>query len=170
MELDHSLGALLVEFEQELFRLADHARNPGSESGYMQTLRTFRMNRADLVPQFMLELEAGLAALRSPASTAKPIAPSPTAGFQALSLVEDAVMDEDTVLREIASRQEGRANLALHLLGQRFGVLAGTPAFDAERIPLGSAGAVPRHARRQPVRCRSRTTPACCCTDCSTAR
>src|SRR5690606_13263346 len=47
------------------------------------------------------------------------------------------VMDEGTVLREIASRQEGRANLALHLLGQRFGVLAAAPAFDAERIPLG---------------------------------
>ena len=46
-------------------------------------------------------------------------------------------MDEDAVLREIATRQESRAALPLHLLGQRFGVLAGTPAFDAERIPLG---------------------------------
>src|SRR3546814_3244529 len=27
--------------------------------------------------------------------------------------------------------------LPLHRLGQRFGVLAGSPAFDAERIPLG---------------------------------
>jgi hypothetical protein len=137
VELDHSLGTLLTEFEQELFRLADLARNPGTESGYMQTLRTFRMNRADLVPHFMLELEASLAALRSPASAAKPVTAASTAGFQTLSLVEDTVMDEDTVLREVASRQEGRANLAVHLLGQRFGVLAGAPAFDAERIPLG---------------------------------
>lgn len=135
-ELDHSLGTLLTEFEQDLFRLADSARNPGTESGYMQTLRTFRMNRADLVPQFMLELEASLAGLRSPAA-ARPAASAPVAGFQTLSLVEDTVMDEDTVLREIAARQEGRASLALHLLGQRFGVLAGKPAFDAERIPLG---------------------------------
>src|SRR5690606_30850609 len=36
-----------------------------------------------------------------------------------------------------ATRQESRAALPLHLLGQRFGVLAGSPAFDAERIPLG---------------------------------
>ena len=27
--------------------------------------------------------------------------------------------------------------LPLHLLGQRFGVLAAAPAFDAERVPLG---------------------------------
>lgn len=136
-ELDPALGVLLNEFEQELFRLADLARNPGSESGYMQTLRTFRMNRADLVPQFMLELEASLCAIRQPAVVVATPAAASAASFHSLSLVEDAVMDEDTVLREIASRQEGRANLSLHLLGQRFGVLAGSPAFDAERIPLG---------------------------------
>ena len=66
VELDNNLGAMLQEFEQELFRLADLARNPGAESGYMQTLRTLRMNRADLIPRFMQEVEAGLAAIRSP--------------------------------------------------------------------------------------------------------
>jgi len=136
-ELDANLGNMLREFEQELFRLADLARNPGAESNYMQTLRTLRMNRADLIPRFMQELEAGVAAIR----TAKPVAAEPEHGeripFHALSLVEDEVMDEDAVLREIATRQESRAALPLHLLGQRFGVLAGSPAFDAERIPLG---------------------------------
>ena len=136
-ELDNSLGTMLKEFEQELFRLADLARTPGVESGYMQTLRTLRMNRADLIPRFMLELEAGVAAIR----TAQPAPDEPEAGarvrFHNLSLVEDEVMDEGAVLREVATRQESRAALPLHLLGQRFGVLAGSPAFDAERIPLG---------------------------------
>jgi hypothetical protein len=138
-DLDGNLGLMLSEFEQELFRLADQARNPGSESSYMQTLRTFRLNRSDLVPHFMLELEASVAGIRSGAQ-ASPAAmdPSlPSTGFGKLSLVDEAVMDEGTVLREIASRQENRANLPLHLLGQRFGVLAAAPAFDAERIPLG---------------------------------
>src|SRR5690606_36725111 len=54
-----------------------------------------------------------------------------------LSLVDDSMIDEDTLLREIATRQEGRASLPMHLLGQRFGVLAGSPAMDAERLPLG---------------------------------
>ncbi|MET0550161.1 MAG: DUF1631 family protein [Xanthomonas sp.] len=139
-ELDQSLNALLFEFEQELFRLADQARNPGVESGHMGTLRNFRVNRADLVPRFVLALEASLAGIRTavpaPARQHADDAPS-SAGFGALSLVDDAVMDEGTVLREIASRQEGRANLSLHLLGQRFGVLAGAPAFDSDRLPLG---------------------------------
>lgn len=137
VELDTSLGTMLKEFEQELFRLADLARSPGVESGYMQTLRTLRMNRADLIPRFMLELEAGVAGVRS----ARPADDTPAAGarvqFHNLSLVEDEVMDEGAVLREVATRQESRAALPLHLLGQRFGVLAGSPAFDAERIPLG---------------------------------
>lgn len=134
-ELDNHLGAMLKEFEQELFRLADLARNPGAESGYMQTLRTLRMNRADLIPRFMLELEAGLAAIRTPVATLPEA--EERVRFQNLALVEETVMDEGAVLREIATRQESRAALPLHLLGQRFGVLAGGPAFDAERIPLG---------------------------------
>ncbi len=45
--------------------------------------------------------------------------------------------DEANLLRTIAARQESRAGLPLLLLGQRFGVLAGAPAFDAERLPIG---------------------------------
>ncbi|WP_129135195.1 DUF1631 domain-containing protein [Luteimonas sp. YGD11-2] len=136
-ELDHGLTRMLDEFERELFRLADLARNPGAESGYMQTLRSFRLNRADLVPRFMIGIERALAAIRRPAATRTDSSAPGEVSFRNLSLVETAVMDEGTVLREVGSRQEGRATLALHLLGQRFGVLAGKPAFDAIRLPLG---------------------------------
>src|SRR5690606_27054425 len=66
-ELDRGMQRMLAEFERELFRLADMARNPGAESGYMQALRSFRLNRADLLPRFMVQVESGLAAVRSPA-------------------------------------------------------------------------------------------------------
>ncbi|MFC7301316.1 DUF1631 domain-containing protein [Cognatiluteimonas weifangensis] len=138
-ELERHLTAMLAEFEQQLFRLADHARNPGVESTHLQTLRTLRLNRSDLVPRFMVGLEASLAALgRGPAQVAGTAGADTAAGtFHHLRLVDDAELDEDAVLRDIAVRQESRASLTLHLLSQRFGVLAGTPAFDAERIPLG---------------------------------
>ena len=137
-ELDHGMERMLLEFERELFRLADLARNPGAESGYMQALRSFRLNRADLLPRFMIHLESALAGLRSPVEPPQPAHDeNDPPSFHNLSLVETSVMDEDTVLGEVASRQEGRATLALHLLGQRFGVLAGSPAFDAGRLPLG---------------------------------
>lgn len=134
-EMARLLGQMLNDFEQQLFRLADHARNPGLQSGYMDTLRIVRLNRADLVPRYLMGLESALAGMRDatrPAGTA----PGPVA-FHALALVDDESMDEESVIRGIAMRHEARASLPLHLLGQRFGVLAGAPAFDAERLPVG---------------------------------
>ena len=135
-ELERHLAATISDFEQQLFRLSEHARNPALQAGYLQTLRTLRMNSSDLVPRFMAGLEASLAAMGRDVSAPPASEPVPVS-FHRLSLVEEAEMDEEAVLRDIAVRQESRASLTLHLLGQRFGVMAGAPAFDAERIPLG---------------------------------
>ncbi|WP_159016516.1 DUF1631 family protein [Cognatiluteimonas profundi] len=135
-ELERQLTATMQDFEQQLFRMSEHAREPALQAGYMQTLRTLRMRSSDLVPRFMLGLEASLASVRrAPSRTGA--SDNPPASFTHLSLVDDSQMDEDAVLRDIASRQEARSSLPLHLLGQRIGVMAGTAAFDAERIPLG---------------------------------
>lgn len=133
--LDPGLNQMLDEFEKELFRLTERSWHPGNDSPYSHAMRTFRAIRPDLVPHFMLELERGLASLRRPAS-GQAEEPDRRLGHE-LSLVDDSNFDENTLLREIATRQEGRASLAMHLLGQRFGVLAGSPALDGERLPLG---------------------------------
>ena len=135
-ELERLLQAMLGELEQQLFRLADHARNPGVESEYLHTLRTLRLNRSDLVPRFMIGLEGSLASL---GQSTGPVQHATVAwsGAHNLSLIDDADMDETTVLRDIASRHSSRSSLALHLLGQRFGVLAASPAMDIERLPCG---------------------------------
>jgi len=136
-ELARELGTMLNDFEQQLFRLADHARTPALQAEHMLSLRTLQLNRSDLVPRFMMGLEANLAALGRTPSLVQAGPETAAPRFQNLSLVDDSEMDEDTLLRDIAVRQESRASLTLHLLGQRFGVIAGAPAFDAERIPLG---------------------------------
>ncbi|NUS60201.1 MAG: DUF1631 family protein, partial [Lysobacter sp.] len=137
-EMARHLSAMLNEAEQQLFRLADHARNPGIQAGHMETLRTLRLNRADLVPRYLIGLESALAGVRDPkAATRLGVTGVKQPSFRNLSLVDDESMDEDSVLRDIALRHESRASLPLHLLGQRFGVLAGQPAFDAERLPVG---------------------------------
>lgn len=138
-ELETRLERMLAEFEQQLFRLADHARNPAIESGHLQTLRSMRLNRSDLIPRYMLGVEASLARLGRDAPPTPEAAQAPAAmpSFHGLSLVEMDDMDDELILRDIAQRGEAAATLPLHLLGQRFGVLAAAPAFDAERIPLG---------------------------------
>lgn len=135
-ELARELDQLLMEFEQELFRLAEQARDPTLRAGYMDTLRSLRLHRADLVPHFLVELETALTRIRE----APPVpgsVPKTSQVIDDLRLVEDSEIDEDTALRMIAVRHEWRASLPLLLLGQRFGVIAGAPAFDAERLPFG---------------------------------
>lgn len=141
-DLERNLVSAITEFEEELFRLADRSGTTGGATiDYMHTLRVVRLNRHDLAPRFMQLLESSLAGLRKPVPLAVPSRqvsmPGPALNFRNLSLVDESVMDEGAVLYAIASRQESRANLILHLLGQRFGVLAAAPAFDSERIPLG---------------------------------
>ncbi len=137
-ELERRLDDMLAEFEQQLFRLADHARNPAVESGYLQTLRTLRLNRADLVPRFLLGVETALARLdHAHEQPHVDTGPKPAPEIGSLALVDETRMDAELVLRDIAQRAAARASLPLHLLGQRFGVLAAAPAFDAERVPLG---------------------------------
>ena len=141
-DLEGNLVSAITEFEEELFRLADRSGTTGGATiDYMHTLRVVRLNRHDLAPRFMQLLESGVVGLRKPVALAVPSRqvsmPSPALNFRNLSLVDESVMDEGAVLYAIASRQESRANLILHLLGQRFGVLAAAPAFDSERIPLG---------------------------------
>lgn len=141
-ELERGLVAALTEFEEDLYRLADGSGMiSGKGADYMQTLRVVRLNRHDLVPRFMQLVEGGLAGIRKStlleANARPPLTTVPTVSFRNLSLVEESMMDEGALLHEIATRHESRTYLVLHLLGQRFGVLAGAPAFDTERIPLG---------------------------------
>jgi hypothetical protein len=131
-----ALNGMLVEFEQQLFKQAEQARNNNRQAEHFVNLRALQKNRGDLIPHYMFGLEAELAALRSPRDAAQQQAPA-RMDYQTLTLVEDAVMDQEIVLREVARRHETRANAQMLMLGQRFGVLAGTPAFEPETLPLG---------------------------------
>ncbi|WP_192631603.1 DUF1631 domain-containing protein [Lysobacter sp. OAE881] len=135
-EMSRQLEAMLGEFEQQLFKHADLARNPAQQASHLETLRTTRLNRADLVPRYLALVESELTTIRDPIGA--PLESNGSApAFRDLKLVEHGEVDESLLLRTIAARQESRAGLPLLLLGQRFGVLAGQPAFDAERLPVG---------------------------------
>lgn len=135
-EIAPQLERMLAEYEQQLFRQADQARNPGLQSGFLETLRLVRLRRADLIPRYLSGLEASLSRVREAERVSRSVAAA-APEFRELRLVDDSEVDENTVLRGLASRHESRAGLGLMLLGQRFGVLAGAPAFDSERLPVG---------------------------------
>lgn len=135
-DLGERINQMLVDYEQQLFKLAERARSNEKQAEQFANLHAMRKRRSDLLPMFLAGLEAELAAVREPRD------PAPKTGherieYQTLTLVEDAEMDQDIVLREIARRHDARSHTLLYLMGQRFGVLAGTPAFDAAQLPVG---------------------------------
>ncbi len=127
---------MLVEFEQQLFKLAERARSNEKQAEQFANLHSLRKSRSDLLPMFLAGLEAEVAGIRLPQQP-PPQEEAPRIQYQTLTLVEDAEMDQEIVLREIARRHDTRTHTQLYLMGQRFGVLAGSPAFDASQLPIG---------------------------------
>lgn len=132
-EMRRWLAATLDEFELGLFRLAEGARNYDLQKQFNGVLEEARRHRPQVVPAFLVELESSLASMRFPAKPEAVVALKP----QTLSLVNDVDIEEDIALKEAATRAEMRCGMPLFLLGQRFGVLACRPAFDAEALPIG---------------------------------
>ena len=131
------LKLTIVELERELFREAERARNSQIQADlYAQTRQLHEVN-AQFGPRFLDRLGDALASLREPRSapTAAPV-PQPVSATT-LTLVNDTDIDRDIVLVNIIRREAQRSATPLQLLGQRFGVLAAGPAFDAETLPFG---------------------------------
>ncbi|WP_176693206.1 DUF1631 domain-containing protein [Arenimonas terrae] len=135
-EIERTLVSMLNEFEQQLFKYAEQARSNLVQTRWLEAQRLVKRTRPDLVPRFLIALEAELACIKDPPGP-KSIIGGPRINRGELSLVENLDLDETTVLSEIAGRAEVRNSLPLYLLGQRFGVLAGKPAFDSENLPIG---------------------------------
>lgn len=138
-EIERTLVAVLNEFEQQLFKYAEQARSNMVQTRWLEAQRLVKRTRPDLVPRYLIALEAELACIKDPPGS-KVLAGSFPLSRGELTLVENMDMDETAVLSEIAGRAEVRNSLPLYLLGQRFGVLAGKPAFDAEALPIGPQG------------------------------
>jgi hypothetical protein len=153
-QFEHAVSRTLDEFEQELFKLAERSRSNEQQHARFEALREIKRGRADIAPRFLLHVESSLAHLnpsagKTPESN-KRAATSTSIGGSTLELVDSEVLEEDLALQEIVSKSEIRHSQALYALAHRFGVLAGSPAWEPDVLPLGPAqlcGAL-RHATR----------------------
>ncbi|HCT28165.1 MAG TPA: DUF1631 domain-containing protein [Stenotrophomonas sp.] len=129
---------LTVEaLEQTLLHDADRARNPMQQADLMAQrgqLHAFAGHFADRMLDAVAEALAGL---REPSTaTAAHATPPPLPGMLGLSLVDEHEVDRDLLLTEMIRRETLRSTNTLNLLGQRLGVLAAAPAFEADTLPL----------------------------------
>lgn len=137
-QFELAIARTLDELEQELFKLADRSRSNDQQHTRFEALREIRRARADIAPRFLLHIESSLAQI-SNAAGKSPDTNKRTPQNVTLELVESDVLEEDLALQEIVSKSEIRHSQALYALAHRFGVLAGSPAWETEVLPLGPA-------------------------------
>lgn len=128
------LQKLLNDFESILFKNTENAGGSETQTEQFSHLRNLKRTRHDFIPRFMAGVEHQLAGIR--AGTVAEAAPKPISA-NSMGLMDPDAFDEAQVRFEITSRCESQNSFEIFLLGQRFGVLAGRPAFDAEQLPLG---------------------------------
>lgn len=126
----------LDQVENVLFGLAERAGNSGEQQLHFESLREVKLARADMAPRFLQHVEASLAALRPAHGATRPPADLQPQRSP-LGLVDAALLEEDLALQEIAGKAEVRNSLDLNALAQRLAVVAGTPAWAIDAMPLG---------------------------------
>jgi hypothetical protein len=150
-QFEHAVSRTLDELEQELFKLAERSRSNEQQHARFEALREIKRGRADIAPRFLLHVESTLAHINANAGKA-PESPRRQTAIPGtpLELIDSEVLDEDLALQEIVSKSEIRHSQALYALAHRFGVLAGSPAWETEVLPLGPAqlGRALLHATR----------------------
>ena len=132
-----SVGAALDEYEHELPRQAVRARSGEQSRRWLESLREFKRARDQVTPRFLANIEDALARFDEHADVSVQNGTEHT-GVE-LSLVETGDLELSLASQELATKAETRQSLALLDLGHRFGILAGQPAFEAERVALGPA-------------------------------
>ena len=139
VDLERSVGAAITDFEQVVVRELERASFGAALDRWKLVLTTIERARPDIVRNFLANLEAELANLQQPQVVRGQLQTRYQAG-DVLALVDDHEIEETSALTDAATRAELQNSLPLFLLGQRFGVLAGRPAFDAETLPIGPQG------------------------------
>lgn len=133
-----ALRRTLDQLDNTLFGLAERAGSSAEQQRHFEYMREIKVARADVVPRFLQHIESRLATIRTPAET-EATAADGEVRLSTLGLVDTAAFEEDLALQEIASKAEVRNSVELHPLAQRLAVIAGSPVYPNETLPLGPA-------------------------------
>lgn len=129
---------LTVEaLEQTLLHDADRAHNPQLQAELMAQRGQLHAFSGHFADRMLDAVADALIRLREPtAHFSTGSTPPPLPGMLGLSLVDEHEVDRDLLLTEMVRRETLRSTNTLNLLGQRLGVLAAAPAFEADTLPL----------------------------------
>lgn len=132
-----ALGAMFDDAAQQLFKRADRANSNEQQSHMFETIREIRRGKSDVFPRLLVHLESSLALLDQPVKNAKPdTSKAPRRASMKLELVEASDLEISLAIQDIAHKAEIRHHQSLHVLGHRFGVIAGQAPLEPDVMPL----------------------------------
>jgi len=139
-----TLARALEEFQRELVKLSENARDTKQQQNYFQSTRALFSLHSHLAPRYVEDLEDSFAGYDR---RAQPGAAN-VLSREALSLVEANELEESLAVQEFVARNEVHYSQALYELGHRFAVLVALPMLEPQLIPAGPApiGRALRHA------------------------
>ena len=139
-----TLARALEEFQRELLKLSENARDTTLQQNYFQSTRALFSLHSHLAPRYVEDLEDSFASYDRRAHANAGTIPS----REALSLIEANELEESLAVQEFIARNEVHYSQALYELGHRFAVLVALPMLEPRTIPAGPApiGRALRHA------------------------
>jgi hypothetical protein len=137
-----TLARALEEFQRELVKLSENARDTNQQQNYFQSTRALFGLHGHLAPRYVEDLEDSFATYDRRAHSGTSIVPS----RETLSLVEANELEESLAVQEFVARNEVHYSQALYELGHRFAVLVALPMLEPQAIPAGP-GSIARALR-----------------------
>ena len=134
--LENNVILAIRDLESQMLVQIERTSEGTERQRLRESLVQVEGSRSVLVSHFLASIEAELALLQSPVVMRGQMTSRPRRADE-MRLVGDNEIEETSALTDAATRAELQNSLPLFLLGQRFGVLSGRPAFDAETLPVG---------------------------------
>ncbi|HZX80875.1 MAG TPA: DUF1631 family protein [Lysobacter sp.] len=133
------LDRLIPHIEARLMHVRDQGARHSVGISYLDQAQLLARRQRAFIDRFARNVDEEFAGLRDASREPQRPLDTPIAmpAFEELRLVDEDEADEQTEVKAIALRHESRAPLPIHLLCQRFAVLAESPAFDPGRLPVG---------------------------------
>lgn len=131
--LHEPLRRCLGDFEQQLFALAERARQQAHQQDYYSSRQRVLQDRTRFEQRFIRRLAAAFDAMDT--VTTKPA--SGTRSWHSLELVDPVEQELTMAVEQVGARGEVRHSGVLHELGHRVAVLIATPPLEGAKLPLG---------------------------------
>ncbi|OOG42414.1 DUF1631 family protein [Rhodanobacter sp. C05] len=135
--LHEPLRRCLSDFEQQLFALAERARQHTQQQDLYSSRQRVLQDRTRFEQRFIEQLCEAFNTLEADTAKLAPASTPGTKAWKALELLDPVEQELTMTVEQLGARGEVRHSGVLYELGYRLAVLVGAPPLEGAKLPLG---------------------------------